>query len=153
MRIIPDSNNGRVFIQIRNLTEITERSIRHGFFQMGKDLRKTASDEILRRPKSGRVYVIRTRSGRRRRHVASAPGETHANLSGTLRRSIGWHVTGHRRLEWGYGVDKPAPEYGRAIEHGSSRIQPRPSLRNAMNAIERNATNYFNQSFNDELRR
>lgn len=147
VKFIPDLRNDKIFAQIDNIPEQTARSIRHGFFALGKDLKQTASKEILRKPKGGRTYIIRTPGGRRRRHVASAPGETHANLSGRLRRSLGYQINGHESMEFGYGVDKDAPEYGEFLEFGTRRMKPRPSLLNAINATTRNAENYFDSAF------
>lgn len=141
-----DRDSRRVLLKATKLVAITQRSIRHGWFALGGDLRRTANKEILRRPKSGIVYYIRGPSGRRRRHVASAPGETHANRSGTLRRSLGWIVRGHKSLEFGYGVDKPAPDYAE-IEIGYGNVKPRPSLLNAIRDTNRNATRYFVERF------
>ncbi len=148
--IIADPDNARTFRVVEDLTGLTRRAIRHGFFKLGQDLRRRANAEILRRPKSGRTYIIRTRTGRRRRHVASAPGETHANLTGRLRRSIGWQVHGHLSMEFGYGVDPrgPAPEYGQYLEFGTVMLQPRPSIQNSMTDVQRNSETYFNNEFN-----
>lgn len=143
--IISHPNNNKVFVEITRLEKRTKLSIRHGFFKLAKDLKQTANKEMLRRPKGGRTYFRRIKGGRRRRHVASAPGETHANMTGTLRRSMGWRVRGHMSMEFGYGVDRgaSAPDHADAIENGSSRILARPSLRNAIKATQRNAERYF----------
>lgn len=149
--IIADPGNPRTYRIIEDLTGLTRRAIRHGFFKLGQDLRAEASREILRRPKGGRVYYLRSRPGGRvRRHVASAPGETHANFTGRLRRSIGWQVYGHLSMEFGYGVDPrgPAPVYGQFLEFGTIRLDPRPSLQNAMEVQQRNGETYFNNEFN-----
>lgn len=148
----PSRHNREVFARIKDLKRATHRSIRHGFFDLGKDLRKTASDNILARPKSGRTYLIKTRGGRVRRHVASAPGETHANLSGKLRRSLGWKVAGSRTLEFGYGVDKDTVDYAPFVEEGTRRMGARPSLKIAVDQTARNAESYFNKRFKDEIR-
>jgi hypothetical protein len=141
----PHPNNRKVFVQIDRLEERTTRSIRQGWFKLGKDLKQTANKEILKRPKGGRTYIRRTRGGRRRRHVASAAGETHANMTGKLRRSIGWRVSGSKYMEFGYGVARGefAPDYANAIENGSRTILARPSLRNTINSTQRNAERYF----------
>ena len=138
-------NNRDFFVEIEGLENRLRRTVRRGWFKLGKDLKQTANKEILRRPKGGRTYIRRTRGGRRRRHVASAPGETHANMSGKLRRSIGWRVSGSDRMEFGYGVARgeSAPAYANAIENGSFKILARPSLRNAITATQRNAERYF----------
>ena len=143
-----DPHNRVVFAQIDNLQEMTRRSIRQGWFMLGRDLIQTASTEILRKPKSGHTYIIRTRSGRKRRHVASAPGETHANITGKTRRSIGYQVDGYQSMEFGYGADgKETSEWGPRLEFGTTRMAARPSLLNAINTTTRNAENYFDNEF------
>lgn len=148
----PARNNRKVFARIKDIKRATHRSIRHGFFDLGRDLAKTASDNILEKPKSGRTYIRRDRAGRRRRHVASAPGETHANMSGRLRRSLGWKVAGSRTLEFGYGVDKDTTEYAPFVENGTRRMGARPSLKIAVEGTTRNAETNFNRRFEDEIR-
>jgi HK97 gp10 family phage protein len=145
-----DPQNRRVFIRLVGVEQASRRVIRRAFFFLGRDLRSTASREILRKPKSGRTYIFRTRNGRRRKHVASAPGETHANFSGKLRRSLGFRVNGHVSMEFGYGVDKDAPPYGLFLEFGTVKMAARPSLQNAMRDVERNTEQYFINEFNNE---
>ena len=143
MMIRAAPGNNTVLLKISNLGELTERGIRHGFFRFAKDLKQDVNREILRKPKGGRVYRIRTRSGYRR-HTASAPGETHANLSGTLRKSLGWKVRGAKSMEFGYGVDvTPAPDYAEAVEEGTRRMAARPSLRLGVKRNMRNAEKHF----------
>lgn len=150
---INNTRDRRVRDFLADPTNNVRRSIRQGFFLLGKDLRKTASEEILHGKKSGRVYYIRTRSGRRRRHQASAPGESHANITGETRRSIGWHVDGWHSLTFGYGVDDrgPAPDRAEWLEFGTGRMRARPSLQNAMNAAQRNAELYFYRSWRNVM--
>ncbi len=147
LEFVQDPRNRLVFTKIEQIPELTRRSIRQGWFMLGRDLMQTASKEILRKPKGGRTYIVRIAGGRRRRHVASAPGETHANLSGKARRSLGYQVSGYQSMEFGYGVDKNAPEYVGFLEGGTTRMAARPSLLNAINATTRNAENYFNNEF------
>lgn len=152
IKMIPGRNNREIYVEIDNLAEKTERSIRHGFFDLGADLARSANKEILRKPKGGRTYIIRSRSsGRKRRHVASAPGETHANMFGDARRSIGWKVRGSSELEFGYGVDKDAPDHVVFLEDGTVKMQPRPSIGNAVEGSDRDGTDYFNRRFEDQF--
>lgn len=150
-KFIPDRKNRKVYANIKGLKNAAHRSIRHGWFDLGQDLKKTASANILARPKSGRVYVRRDRAGRRRRHVASAPGETHANLSGRLRKSLGWKVRGASQMEFGYGVDKETTPYAPFVENGTRRMSARPSLKIAVESTSRNADTYFSRRFKDEI--
>jgi len=134
-------------IKALNIGPITARAAERAWWFSGRDLRKAASDEILRKPKSGRLYITRDRAGRRRRHVASEAGETHANFSGALRRSIDFKVRGSKQLEFGYGITKGnAPEYAPFVEFGTQRMKARPSLQNAIRASRRNIIANFNRS-------
>jgi hypothetical protein len=94
---------------------------------------KEANNEILHGHKSGVKWpTLPNRS--------SAPGETHANQSGALRRSIGWKVHGSDSLTFGYGAggSPSAPPYARSVEEGTVKMAARPSLANAIKATNRN---------------
>jgi len=149
-----DRQNERVIARIKGGEAATRRSIRHAFMELGRDLRATARAEILRKPKSGRTYLIYSaRTGRARRHVASAPGETHANITGELRRSIGWKVHGQERMEFGYGVTAPAPRRGIFLEYGTRYMRPRPSLHNAILATQAQVQHDFEDAMNRAFNR
>ncbi len=149
--------NRRIFDEFGNVNHNMRQSIRRGWFRLGQDLKSEANKEILKKPKHGRTYFIRTKSGRRRRHVASAPGETHANLSGRLRRSISWKVHGHEKLDFGYGIattaKNKAPPYDVFVEFGTSRMEARPSLQNAINETQRNAEDHFQRELSKTFER
>ncbi len=145
-------NNKKVFKQMETILPRTQKAIMESWFALGRDLKNEANREMLRSPKSGRTYIIRTKSGRARRHVASAPGETHANLSGKLRRSVSWKVHGHTRMDFGYGFSTTsgnrAPIYDAVIEDGydfgdGRKIEPRPSIENAVKKAQRNTNDHF----------
>lgn len=150
------SGNSKTFVKIEGTQRLTRKAIRQTWFAVGKDLEATASREILRHPKRGRVYIIRTRGGRRRRHVASAPGESHANISGRTRRSIGWKVQGVSTMQFGYGVattGSTAPtKHGPFLEFGTDRMDPRPSLKNSIDANQRNVETHFKVAMGRALR-
>ena len=127
----------------------TERQLRHALFEVGNYYKRSANKAILNKAaKTGRIYIVRSRTGRKRKHRSSARGQSHANLTGELRRSIGWKVSGSKRLLFGYGITADAPVYAHAVEITMNR----PSLanavkaerRNTMNAIERAARKTFN---------
>lgn len=138
MKIVEDRDNQKVFLSIKNSSKTTRRGIRQGFYFLGRDLRKTAQDGIKKGPKSGRIYLVKRAGGQRSRHQASAPGEYPANLSGTLRRGIRFEVRGAKQLVFGAEADH-APY----LEHGTTRMAPRPFLHKAVRANERNARNHF----------
>jgi len=139
-----DRQNDKVLLKIAHAGELTERGIRQGFFRLAKDLHGTANEDILRKPKKGKTYIVRGPSGRKRRHVASAPGESHANLSGKLRRSMGWKVSGAKLMEFGYGAGpETAPDYAPFVENGTRRMAARPSLGNSVRKNIRNGELHF----------
>ena len=145
VKFIQNRQNNRVFGRIENTFKLTKRGLRQGMFKAGQSLIAEANREILKGQKTGRIYIRRDRIGRRRRHQASAPGETHANLTGELRKSLSFQAHGSSELEFGYGVSsgKDAPEHGKFVEFGTTKMKPRPSLRNALNAEQSNLTEHF----------
>lgn len=85
---------------------------------------------VLTGQRTGRLYKV-SRTGRP--HIASAPGEAPAVLTGRLRNSIAGEKARVRgtevRAEWGTNV-----EYARRLENGGrnrdgSRFYPRPWVR------------------------
>ncbi len=134
--------NKKVFLQINDLDNSTRRGIRQGLFQFGDDLVRTANQQILKKPKSGITRLVR-RGKTRRRHTASAPGESPANLSGNYRRSIGYKLQGTKGLIFGAG-NSEVP-YAEALELGNRKngMKPRPGLGNAVKATERNGIKYL----------
>jgi len=139
--------NKTVYIIINKIDESTRRGIRQGFFRLGSSLRRTASKQILSKNKTGRVYLIR-RGKRYRRHRASAPGESPANLSGNYRRKIGFQIRGHKEMEFGGRAD-----YSAFLEDGTNKMEPRPGLGNAVKAEERNSIGYFESEISRNLKK
>ncbi len=151
MGVTIDRNSRKAVAKIRGLNKLTKAGVEHGAWTSAQGLRKATSKEILRKPKGGRVYTSRTRSGARRRHKASAPGETHANFSGRLRRSLDFKVNS-REIEFGYGVTKGnAPEYAAWVEFGTKNMKPRPSLQNGIRGERRNFQNNFEREIGKRL--
>ncbi len=148
--VTQDPRNRKVFININNISKATRRGMRQGFFQLGNDLVKTASRQILEKPKGG--ITRRVRRGKTiRRHTASAPGESPANLSGAYRRSLGYKIHGSSRMEFGAG--NSSVPYAEFLENGTKNMKPRPGLGNAIRATERNAVQYFINNIKREMRR
>ena len=151
MSIKLDPNSRNAVARIRNLKKLTQRGIEFAGYMSGKMLVRATSEQILEKPKGGRTYVSRTRSGSRRRHVASAPGETHANFSGKLRRALDFKVT-HTQLEFGYGVRRgDAPDYAGFVEFGTGRMAARPSLQNGIKSQERNIEKNFEREIGKRI--
>ncbi len=61
----------KAFGQLDDVELELVRAIRQGWFHVGSILRETARNQVLEKPKSGRVYKIR-RGTRSVRHRASA---------------------------------------------------------------------------------
>lgn len=140
-------NSARVILRMANLPNASRIGMTRGWQLLGESLKRDANREILRHPKSGRLYIVRPRGGRRRRHRASAPGETHANLTGRTRRSLSWRSSGAKEMVFGYGVGSNRqgnpPPYAKMLEFGTSRMKARPSLFNAIKGNIRNGQTYF----------
>ena len=150
VRFIRERANGQNILRIQATEETTRRGLRQGMFRAGHTLISAASTEILHGNKTGIIYVRRDRRGRRRRHQSSAPAETHANLSGALRRSLSFQLWGSSGIEFGYGVSGiDAPDYAPWVEFGTTKMKARPSLLNALESQEGN----INQHLQNEVRR
>lgn len=146
-----DRKSRKVIHKIENLRDLTKSGVEFAAYTSSKGLMKTINAEILHKPKGGRVYVVRSATGRRRRHRASAPGETHANLTGKLRKSLGFKVNPNQ-LEYGYGVEKnDAPDYAESVEFGTKNMAARPSLQNGLKSERRNFQNNFEREIGKRL--
>ena len=145
----------KAFISLTNIDRRTARGIRQGFFKLGQALQSKSSSNILdKSQKSGLVYIRVDSAGRRRRHRSSAAGETHANMTGKLRRARGWKVKGAESLTFQYGADgRVPPPYDGAIEFGrkDGSIEARPSLRNTIEELDKDAENYFEEDIIKEI--
>jgi len=142
----PASGNRKVFLQIDDLKERTERGIRQGFFRLGARLKQELNEEVLKKNKRGKIYIRKDRAGRRRRHQASARGQTPANRTGNYRRNIGFQIRGSQQLE--FGIREGAP-YAKFLE--DPNILDRPGLGNAVKATTRDARGFFDSSLDAEL--
>ena len=142
MNVEQDRVSRNIVVSLERIDENTRRGIRQGFFRLGSSLVRTSSKQILdRSKKTGRIYRIR-RGQRIRRHQASAPGQSPANLSGKYRRSFGFKIKGFQEMKFGSGLamKEDYPEY---LEKGTRKMKPRPGLGNAVDAEERNSITYF----------
>lgn len=140
-----DKENREVFIQIKNAPNATERGIRNAFHLIGKDLVKESRRSILKGPKTGQLYRIK---GRKRLHRASAPGQPPANLSGDLRKAIGFQIKGSEEMKFGA---RSKVDYGRFLELGTKRMIKRPFLLRAIQKLQQRTANYFDGELNKNL--
>jgi hypothetical protein len=128
-----DPDNSKAEFSIENIDRSTKRDIRQGFYQLGKHLKSVASKDILAKNKTGQIYRIR-RGKVVRRHQASAPGETFANLSGAARRTLGFDVKGSSELEFGFRANQKTL-YTKALETTMNR----PAIGNTVKKESGNA--------------
>jgi len=124
----------RVVKSIDEIDHNFKRGIRQGWFRSGDKLIERANEQVLKKPKSGRVYNIR-KGNRLVRHRASAPGQSPANRTGTYRKSLGYKIRGWRDLEFGSTARGNAP-YSVFLEQGTQKMKPRPGLGNAVKVEE-----------------
>lgn len=158
-RVSLDPKSQKAFIHIENSGRAAKEGVRQAFYKLGKDLKATANKLILDGPKTGRTYLIRI-GGRLKRHQASAPGEAPANLTGNLRKSIGFDVRGSESMEFGSRSGPPAAgispkqnvaAYSKYLEVGSSKIAPRPYLKPSIEENSRNAIEHFTTEITRQL--
>jgi len=146
IKIIEGENNYLVRRKVRNISEDMRRGIRRGFYFSGKKVLRDLSQDILRRPRDGRVYHYRTSSGSRRRHVASIPGEAPANRTGTLRTSAEFRVHGWDELSFGYRA-----EYGKWVEFGTENMEARPGIKINLEKNRKNIDKFLDSEIKKAL--
>tara|TARA_R110000868_G_scaffold378674_4_gene644250 strand:+ start:770 stop:1243 length:474 start_codon:yes stop_codon:yes gene_type:complete len=134
-------------ININNLDKLTNKGVRKGFYFAGKSLVRESVKLINKKPKSGRTYIVNQGIGgkilkNKRFHVASAPGEAPAVITGKLRKSITFMVENHNMLRFG-----ATAEYAGVLEKGGIagkyRIKPRPFLMPSIFNENKNNTLYL----------
>ncbi len=84
----------------------------------------------MKKPKHGRTYIIKGR-----RHVASAPGEVPAILTGRLYNSLTPKYTngGMRAVISPNVLSERGAPYPKYLEEGTERMAPRPYLQRGFN--------------------
>lgn len=122
MKVISDPKNKKVELQLNHLDKITTRGIRQAFYQIGTLAIRTINENVLKKPRSGKVYK---RKGRR--HSASVAGESFANRSGKARNTRGFDVRGAQEVEFGFR-DKDNTDYTAYLENGTRKMQSRPTV-------------------------
>jgi HK97 gp10 family phage protein len=102
------------------------KAIRQGFYISGKQL-VTDLNKDMKLPKSGRAYKVysgvKGKLKKPKIHIASAPNETPAIITGKFRKSVDFAVRGNRTLE--FGANENAPEYAKFLEEGTSKMEAR----------------------------
>ncbi len=145
IKLEPGSN--KVLLKIKNLDKLTDKQLRISLYDSGKKLKQTASTNILKKPKSGRKYIRRDKLGRRRVHIASAPGESWANRTGEARRGLVYRVSGTDKLIFGNIV-----EHAAYMENGTSNVKPRPAHLISIRQNNKNITRYIKNRIDKALK-
>lgn len=99
------------------------QAAQRGVLMATQELETEVVSLIENTPKSGRIY-------RRRgvEHQASAPGEPFSSDTGAARRGINTSFSDDRLT----GYVNSTIEYGKALEYGTMKMQPRPYMRPAL---------------------
>ena len=85
---------------INSLDMNMKKGIRQGFFAAGSNLKDRARRNMLDGPFTGK---IRRKRNSRRKHQASARGQTPHSDSGRTRKSIGFQIAGADSMQFGAG--------------------------------------------------
>lgn len=148
LRFIGKSSNRSTSDQIDKIDELTRQGIRQGFFRLGNELKKELNREVLKKDKRGQTYNLRTRTGRRRRHVSSAAGQTPANMTGAYRKAAGYQLRGGEEMEFGI---RDSVDYAAFLENGTKNMSARPGVGNAVKAKQKDAMTFFEGSLDIAL--
>lgn len=135
IEIVNPAGASRFFESAENIQANTHFGIEKALWQSGKDITAEFSRQVLAKNKTGEIYIRKNRAGARRRHRASAAGETPANRSGFYRRRAGFIVNQGTSPQLTIGN---SAEYAGFLELGTSRMEARPGLLNAISSSERN---------------
>jgi len=146
LRIIEGSGNADAFDSLENIADNTRFALERAHYRNGKTLLKKFNEQVLSRNKTGRVYFRKDSIGRRRKHQSSAAGESAANRTGFYRKSTDFIVQGPKQLMFGNSA-----EYSGFLESGTSRMQARPGLLNAINASQRDMIRNYAEEIEDAL--
>jgi hypothetical protein len=118
---------------LRTKSQLVEDALLRGAWISGKELVKDITSRMTKKDKSGRKYLIYKGIGgvrlkNPRLHTASAPLEYPAVITGKLRKSTDFEVTGKKQLTLGFrkeGFDFP---YGKLLEEGGGKIKARKPI-------------------------
>lgn len=133
------TEDGREFVfSAGNIHHNTRFGTEKGLWRAGKSIRAEFNKQVKAKDKTGRLYILRGPSGRKRKHTASAPGETPANRTGAYRKGFDFNVRTANELVLGNTVAYSGYlENGTKDEEGGTRMAARPGLGNAVDGSQR----------------
>ncbi|WP_072389874.1 HK97-gp10 family putative phage morphogenesis protein [Hyphomicrobium sp. CS1GBMeth3] len=120
-------NRRQVGIKLDRIRRNSQAGVRQVLLRGAQAIQNTAVEGIINPPKTGRIYRSRGRRGAR--HQASAPGEYPAADTGRLHQSI--TATVAERPDVLTVQVSANVEYASYLEHGTSKMAPRPFLSRA----------------------
>lgn len=143
----PDFRNKEVELKLKNLNRDMIKGIRTALFEIGAENTQTTKKFIYAPPKTGRMYRYKGRP-----HQASAPGESPANRSGFLARSIDYRVVGIERVEFiSSAIYSNVLEDGYKFK-GNREIKPRPYFIRTIVKKRRDNYNSLKRNVYDRLK-
>jgi hypothetical protein len=164
--LTPKANVAHIVLNIKNLANVEKQAVRKTFYEIGKTLVKDAKDEINKQPKSGRQYKKYSgASGRLKKpkyYTASAPGEAPAVVTGKLRKSINFTVSGGDQMSFGIDLSRADASYAKYLEYGdlgsmtgqgSKNIKPRPFLSAAYKKNQMDIQRKFENAINQAIKK
>ncbi len=148
IEIVNPAGASSFFRSAENLAARTHFGIEKSLWKSGKDIIGEFNKQVLAKDKTGLIYIRRSAAGSRRRHRASAAGQTAANISGFYRKSVGFIVNQGTTPQLTIGN---SAEYAGFLELGTSRMKARPGLLNSINSSQRDIMRNFTTDILEEL--
>lgn len=147
IEIIPHLQNKQIEFKLQKVAWSMRKGIRTALFEIGAENTQQVKRFIYAPPKTGRYYRYK-----KRWHRASAPGESPANRSGFLARTIDYRVKGIDRVE----IISEAI-YANVLEDGyvfsdGREIKPRPYLIRTANKKRRDNYNSLKRHVYDRIK-
>ena len=130
IRIKADHANREVHLHLEKTSLFFREGIRNALFEIGDENSKQLKKFIIDPPHTGIIYNRPGNMGQQ--HQASAPGESPADMTGKLSKSVNYKVRGSYEVEFGEKMP-----YGKYLEEGTAKIQPRPHLIRTVRKKER----------------
>jgi len=145
-----ERNNQAIILRLKSSPKNAKVGIVTGFHRLG-NLEVLHARKLIRKgPKTGRLYSI---PGRKRRHRASAPGQSPANLFGNLARSIGYQIYGDEMSFMTRGNSKgPAVQINGVSYGGFLENKNRPFLSKTVSHFDSTAENIFNDEIYENIK-
>ena len=142
-----------------NIAINTRFGLEKAWWRSGRSIDGRFKKAVVSKNKKGRVYILRsnnsrqdgTRSTRRFKHRASAPGQTPASRppaagGGEYRKGFGFNVRNERELV----VGNSAP-HALWLEEGTLKMRARPGLGNAIQSSQRDILRNLSGEIEDAL--